>query len=302
MISTAFAVSFGCGEDVSKPAWCQADTDCPPGHYCGDNGLCGQDCTNDNECQGDEVCNEFGQCVPPDTDTNSDTEQNTDPCGDSVLLVIDRSASMDNDGKWEPLQTELGNVLATFGDGTDYGLEVFPDNSCDNDYTGSDIGILCRAPDNMEVDIGSGTTASILDTLDLLGTCGGTPTAGALEKAYEEVALYAGEVQVILITDGLPNCNVTIPFEDCECLLENPDLCETSPENCLDSADADAAAQQLFAAGAPVHIVTYAVDDTWIWVMNDLASAGGTGAAIECETAEDVGQAVYQILDSIINC
>jgi hypothetical protein len=298
----ALAALVGCGEDADPVSWCASDADCPPGEYCSESGICSKQCTNDNECQGGEVCNESGQCVPQDTDTGSDTEENTDPCGDSVLLIIDRSFSMSNDGKWVPLQDELANVLATFGDGTDYGLEVFPDNSCPNNYSGTNIDTLCRAPDNMEVDIGSNTTASILDTLELLGTCGGTPTTGALEKAYEEISMYPGEVQVILVTDGAPNCNVTIDYDDCECLLDEPEQCDGHEEHCLDIAEARAAAEALDGIGAPVHVVIYAFDEDWMGAMDNLAESGGTGAAIQCETAEDVGQAVSQILDSIINC
>ncbi|MBW2277687.1 MAG: VWA domain-containing protein [Deltaproteobacteria bacterium] len=299
----AVAALVGCGDGVEKVDWCGTDTDCPPGHYCGQSGLCAQDCTSDNECQGDDVCNEAGQCVPADdTDSGSDTGDNTDPCGDSVLLIIDRSFSMSNEGKWVPLQQELADVLATFGDGTDYGLEVFPDNSCPNNYSGTNIDTLCRPPDNMEVDIGSNTTASILDTLALLGTCGGTPTAGALVKAYDEVASYSEEVQVILVTDGAPNCNVDIEYDDCECLLDTPEQCEDHTEHCLDIAESQLAAESLDGIGAPLHVVIYAFDEGWMDAMNDLAGSGGTGAAIQCETAEDVGQAVSQILDSIINC
>jgi hypothetical protein len=154
----------------------------------------------------------------------------------------------------------------------------------------------------MEVDIGAGTTASILDTMEQLGTCGGTPTTGALEKAYDEVVAYPEQVQVILVTDGAPNCNVDIDFDDCECLLDTPDQCDGHEEHCLDIEESQAAAEALFGIGAPLHVVIYAFDEDWMEAMDDLATSGGTGAAIQCETAEDVGQAVSQILDSIINC
>jgi hypothetical protein len=303
LAAAALLTLVGCGQDVDKPAWCSTNEDCGPGQYCKSDGMCGSDCTDDNQCPEGEVCNEVGQCGEPDTDSSSATEtDNTDPCGDSVLLVIDRSRSMANDGKWQPLEDTLATVLDTFGDGTEYGLEVFPDNSCPNDWPGGDIEIDCRPPDNLEVDIGPGTTASILGTFDLLGTCGGTPTAGALEKALDEVTAYDGEVQVILITDGPPNCNPSIAYDDCVCLLPQQEQCEGHEENCLDIDEAEAAAAQVNAAGAPVHLVTYAIDEQWMDAMNGLAASGGTGAAVECQTAEEVGDAVVEILDAIINC
>jgi len=303
-IVVACAGLVSCGDKQETPDWCQTNAECDPGWYCNPNTqLCAQDCTSETDCPDDEICDEAGQCVPEDTDSGSDTEtENTDPCGDSVLLIIDRSFSMSNDGKWDPLQAELEDVLATFGGGTEFGLEVFPDNSCPNNYGGTNIDTLCRTPDNMEVDIGAGTTSSILDTLSLLGTCGGTPTTGALQKAHEEIDEYDGQVQVILVTDGAPNCNVDIDYEDCECLLDTPEQCDGHEEHCLDIEEAQAAAEALYGHGSPLHVVIYAFDEDWMGAMDDLASSGGTGAAIQCETAEDVGQAVSQILDSIINC
>jgi hypothetical protein len=243
-----------------------------------------------------------GECVSEQDSDTGDPNPNPDPCGDAVFLVIDRSSSMASDNKWDDLITYLTGSLDYFADGTAYGLEVFPDGSCTDDYEGTELEVVCRGPDNMEVDIADGTVDSIIASLQDLGTCGGTPTSAALTKALTEVAAYDGEVQVVLVTDGAPNCNTDIEEDDCECVSPEPGACVDHPENCLDDADAVAMAEALYNAGAPVHVIAFSVAPQFTDVMHDIAEAGGTEAAIECSAAVGVGNALTEILYTIIEC
>lgn len=302
VLGAAFAT--GCGSKPQTAEWCATNDECDPGFYCDpQTGLCDQDCVVDGDCGGDLICDAHGQCVE-EVDTETE-DADTDPCGDAVLLVVDRSTSMAADGKWTVLEETVATVLGMFADEIDFGLEVFPDDSCYDAYDdegGTDLDKLCRGPDNLMVDIAAGTASSISDSLDTVGTCGGTPTGPALEKAAVEVEAHGGDVQIVLITDGLPNCNTQIPPDECECLLDEPELCEGSPENCLDLDAALAAAEMALEAGGTVHVLAFDLDDAALAPLHDIASAGGTGEAVHCPDQGGLGYALSEILNGVSDC
>ena len=69
-----FAASCGdggrCESDPVPPACnqpCGAETSCPVGFYCGDEGTCTADCVyggREMGCADDRICSEEGHCVP----------------------------------------------------------------------------------------------------------------------------------------------------------------------------------------------------------------------------------------------
>jgi hypothetical protein len=296
------ALAGGCADDLKSEQWCGSDEDCQHGYYCNEEtALCDQDCIVDEDCPGERICDARGRCVDEGDDTDTEASD-TDPCGDSVLLVVDRSDSMEHDGKWQKLISTFDSMLTMFGETTEFGLEVFPDDSCDADYEGTEIDKVCRAPDNMTVDIGPGTAGSIKDSLFDLGNCGGTPTSGALFKAVGVVGGSGGGVQVVLVTDGLPNCNTDLDGSSCECLLDPPGTCDSYPEHCLDLEAAEEAAAELLAAGAPVHVLAYDMAEEKMDVMNQIAAGGGTGQARSCPDEDALGNALASIFESITDC
>jgi len=304
MASIQFAwvlTAGGCGGEPAAGEWCESNTDCDPGFYCDpETALCSQDCVTGTDCPDDLVCDQWGQCVEEqDTGTG---DPDLDPCGDPVLLVIDRSRSMYSSGNWDVIVEAVSVVVDTFDQDVDFGLLVFPDDSCTDGYSGTDLDKLCRGPDNTTVDIGPAAANSIHGSLESLGTCGGTPTSMALGKAAQVLGLLGGNTQVVLITDGLPNCNTSISIDDCECLLEAPLTCQGSTEHCLDLDLAKEQANQLIGLDTAVHVLTFGMSADQQDLMDELAAAGGTGTAILLDDGESLGDALQALFTTITEC
>ncbi len=252
-----------------------------------------QTCTcTDTGISGVQTCDEHGnwgdcQCSDPD------------PCGDGVVWVIDRSGSMaDPVSKWNDFMDVLQVIIDDNDNVVPMGLVMYPDNTCDPADT-TDVDNLCMYPDAVDISVGSGTGQSVWDALDDVGTCGGTPTAGALEIALQEVQSSATELQIILITDGLPNCNLDLNFNTCECIQLD---CTDKPYQCLDSADTVTAAEALYQIGAPVHVFAYDVETDLMDVMDDMAAAGGSNHAEYCADATDLEISLAQFFETIVDC
>lgn len=275
----------GCGGGPAAADWCSSDEDCDPGYRCDQ---------------------QTAVCVPEqDTgsgDSDTDTDADTDPCGDPVLLVVDRSRSMHSNGTWNIIVEAVSTVVDSFDQDIDFGLLVFPDDSCTDGYSGTDLGKLCRGPDNTTVDIGPAAANSIHGSLESLGTCGGTPTSGALGKAAQVLGLFGGDTQVVLITDGLPNCNTSISIDDCECLLEAPQTCEGATQHCLDLDLAKERAAEILDLSSAVHVLTFGMNETQQALLDELAAAGGTGVAISFVDDETLDNALYAIFTTITDC
>jgi hypothetical protein len=291
----------GCGGEPAAGEWCESHADCDPGFYCDpETSLCSQDCVSGTGCPDDLVCNEYGQCVEEqDTGTG---DPDLDPCGDPVLLVVDRSRSMFSSGNWDVIVEAVTAVVDTFDQDVDFGLLVFPDDSCTDGYSGTDLDKLCRGPDNTTVDIGPAAADSIHGSLESLGTCGGTPTSSALGKAAQVLGLLGGNIQLVLITDGLPNCNTSILIDDCECLLEEPQTCEGMTQHCLDLELSKEWAAQLLGLDTAVHVLTFGMTGDQQTLMDELAAAGGTGSAISLIDGESLGAALQTIFATITEC
>jgi hypothetical protein len=291
LLVVAHVVSLSCDDGGNKLSSDSGAPECEPG----ETKLC--------ECEDDwlgvQICDSAGQWGECDCEGGN---PNPDPCGDSILFVVDRSSSMETDDKWDDLKATFVDVLDAFGDATALGLEVFPDDSCDDEYNGDELSILCRGPDNLLVDIASGSSQSIMDSMDNVGTCGGTPTAAAFDKALSTVESYSGEIRLVLITDGTPNCNANADGSDCECPVGAQELCEDNPALCLDDLAASQAAIQLKDAGAPVHVVAFDTYPEWDHVFDQLAAAGGTTEAYFCADAAELEVSLAEILASVTDC
>jgi len=261
------------------------DVGCEPGATqvceCTDTGISGVQTCDEN--------GDWGECLCSDPD----------PCGDGVVWVIDRSGSMaDPASKWTDFMDVLQIIIDDNNDTVPMGLVMYPDNTCDPEDT-QNVENLCMYPDAVDISVGSGTGQSVWDALDDVETCGGTPTAGALEVALLEVQSSATELQIILITDGLPNCNLDLNPVTCDCIK---DTCIDQPYQCLDSEDTVAAAAALYQIGAPVHVFAYDVETDLMDVMDDMAEAGGSNHAEYCADATDLEISLAQFFETIVDC
>ncbi|MCU0664281.1 MAG: hypothetical protein MUC50_18375, partial [Myxococcota bacterium] len=172
------------------------------------------------------------------------TEQPVD-----MLIVLDRSFSMQDNGYWNPMCAALRTVTAQISDKINFGLMVFPQSGC-GDPAGS-----CEPATAPIVDIGDPSAISLIDNAlspSGVGFCefGATPTAQTLKAAKTALAAVKSTNKrfVLLATDGAPNCNENLSCKDCT-VVHNYGC--GAPTHCLDDLATETAAKDLYDAGYP---------------------------------------------------
>jgi hypothetical protein len=151
----------------------------------------------------------------------------------NMMLVVDKSGSMkdkpqaDQDSKWVMLGNALKSALGDVQEQMNLGLIMYP---YDPAAGAAQTDVTCSVvdgPDAVNVPIGPGTSTvdDIVRIVQATTPSGGTPTAAALQAAYNYFSTGAGATQpgnkyVLLATDGGPNCNSL----NTSC-RDNPQLC-----------------------------------------------------------------------------
>lgn len=120
------------------------------------------------------------------------------------------------------LKAGLAQALATNGASARFGLTVFPTDS----LCGAPGAVTVPLPSPSADDMGSNTALAqhaqtVSERLQALSPMGGTPTGPALGylstlPELTDVADFRDDF-VLLITDGLPNCNEANPRQVCSC-------------------------------------------------------------------------------------
>lgn len=187
------------------------------------------------------MCKEGKFCEPkgPDGDCGServDTDLKQVQKPGNVLVVYDRSGSMDGDWNGMPKYQAAGNAiisaLTPLKDLLTIGGVFFPSvdpNACACNVADplhwipgpqacclNGIGNSCFVSDIMQTDqIKFGTGQAYIDALPMqwrLQMANGTPLQAGVQRAAEALsaATLDGPVAVILMTDGEPNCNTDV--------------------------------------------------------------------------------------------
>jgi hypothetical protein len=217
----------------------------------------------------------------------------------NMLLVIDRSGSMadpytGDQSKWAVLQAALATALDGVKKSVAFGLELFP-------YSDDPKPPMCALPkgsSSIQVPVGPGETAvpQILARL-AKEPAGGTPTAAALNNAYDyfvtgEGRLLAGDKYVLLATDGGPNCNAGHAACDATACTTNldgecpgvdaggPANCCELPNNlgaplCVDDQETTNQLVALMAAGIKTFVVGLPGTAAYASYLDQFAAAGG---------------------------
>ena len=214
-----------------------------------------------------------------------------------MLIVLDRSSSMEMQQLWYPMGEALKKVTEEMSDRINFGLVVYPEVGCPSE---------CGVPAESLVEIGT-TDAAIQIATRIgpggIGTCeaSGTPTAGTLEMARDELDALTDSYNryVLLATDGAPNCNPNLSCQTCTVVH---DLGCVGPTHCLDDEAAVAAAGDLKQVGYPVFVLGLGDLAKWWTVMDRIAGAGGTGQHYRADDTKTLVDALESITGQVASC
>lgn len=224
-----------------------------------------------------------------------------------LYFVIDRSGSMgeafDSFGttKYAASLTAIGRLLDAVGSRVRYGAAIYPatdiDSSCEAGFQ-----MFPPTLGDALADIPAGGRGPIL--LELMRRLsaylpgGATPTSATLNALRSHIAEYAAggdTTQVVLVTDGAPNCNFDVTCDSSSCI---PDIeaaitqqgsvcgrgrscCDRSlganaGGNCIDGDASEQAVRALFDANVRTFVVGLPGSEAYAKTLDRLADAGGT--------------------------
>ena len=217
----------------------------------------------------------------------------------NLYFVVDRSASMGerleggSRSKYAAGRNAIEDLLEVVGARVSYGASVFPGIGTDDACSpGGEIFSTRRGdrPGCPSVALDGLTSA-----LEAAGVSGGTPTAAHLARIGPVLKALPGDLSVILLTDGGPNCNAELECgaEDCTLTFDGyvlGDGRECSPSlNCCDPAIVDngnllctdfvateTQVQDLYDHGVRTFVVGMPGSEPYAQHLSRLAELGGT--------------------------
>ncbi|MBX5480904.1 MAG: adventurous gliding motility lipoprotein CglB [Myxococcaceae bacterium] len=223
----------------------------------------------------------------------------------NIMLVVDKSGSMND--KIDPgcssgscptrlseMKQAMDTFLSKYGDTGRLGLAVFPNaTQLDACVKGQVVTDIVQSAD-VDAEL-KAAASSINDTIQSIGSgglpaVGGTPTAATLAEIGKLASLQSPDRDdfVLLLTDGLPNCNASLDRKTCQCVTgQTP--CDDN-RNCLDQMQVVNTIDSLRQKGIRVIVVGFGADtgaSIALPVLNAMAEHGGF--ARKCETAADCG-------------
>lgn len=224
-----------------------------------------------------------------------------------LYFVIDRSGSMgeafDTHGttKYAAALTALGVLLDEVGARVRYGAAIYPatdlDSSCQPGFqmfppTLGDA--LASVPAGGRGPI----LRELLNRLSAYRPGGATPTSATLDGLRPRIIEFAATgdaTQVVLVTDGAPNCNAAVKCDSSSCIpdIEAAITTQGSPcgqprsccdasfganagANCIDGDATEAAVRALFEANVRTFVVGLPGSEAYAKTLDRLAVAGGS--------------------------
>jgi hypothetical protein len=231
-------------------------------------------------------------------DTCGGTQLAAAPTAVNVLLVVDKSSSMQStptgfgDSKWNALRTALAAAIDATKGGVAFGLDFFPSS---NDPS-MPLPTACSLPSGgsptVSVGSSSATSAAIKKALADNSPAGATPTAGALTRALEYFTKGAGSTlegarYVLLATDGGPNCDTALTCLAASCTVNMDGICPANtnccdpkldpdgPSKCLDDDATTSVVAELAKANVKTFVVGIPGTEAYQTTLNALAVSGG---------------------------
>jgi hypothetical protein len=201
-----------------------------------------------------------------------------------------------------PTTTAVNRIVDASDDRIWFGLMPFPSSVPPNECRMVAPATECAAPATPHVPPGPLRAPDIAAALSGIGICGSTPTARTLANARSYLtSAPTGHTQyVLLVTDGVPNCNSSLDWHTCTC-LDTETGCADRPEACLDDAASYAALDGLLAAGVQTYVMAlgrWAGSDRD--VLNNMAVHGGTGHFYPAEDTASILSTFEAIMGTIV--
>ena len=302
----------GCGDEACLPDGscseglgeaCKNDDSCNAGLVCSSVKRCSVPCEPDAEdvCKGSQACRDDGTCPtdddvvlgfggaggdePPDGAGGSgnciDVEVTFEPQIPTVLLLIDRSASMNannfgdavaaavtdgsytlgdcpdnNDWRWNVVRDVLFNpdkgIVKPLEDRVRFGLSLYSSSngqlnlSTEDDFEDIDPTKMC--PVLIEVPLALGNHQAMLDQFQCSDLLDDTPTGESLLAAATTLQAFdePGPKVIVLATDGQPDNCACPDFGD-----EDPAMCRVAGLPTQIQADVVDTAEQIYPGFSP---------------------------------------------------
>jgi hypothetical protein len=226
-------------------------------------------------------------------------------CRPDVLIVQDRSGSMNNDdndqacsrgcslgSKWTHVVTAVTDVVMATDASVNWGLKYFPDNT------------VCAASNPPVVPIAAGTGTAVASSLAATLPTGNTPTRDAVSTGvtYLQSLGDTNPKFLLLVTDGLPSCP-----PGCATMTASTSIC-TMTDNPTEDAAVEAAVSAAAGQGIHTFVIGVGALATAQNTLNQLAIAGGeaqTGVLTSYYAATDeaaLKAALTSIVGTITGC
>jgi hypothetical protein len=222
----------------------------------------------------------------------------------NLMLLVDTSGSMSDPvspgsgtTRWTALKRAMGSFLSANGDIARFALATYPTEA--NDFCGPSTSMRKALPEVEEANLLKEHALQVNQELQAITRVeGGTPTADSLRYVGSLVGLHTQEREdfVLLLTDGLPNCNYNNPNSGpspaCRCTFGSASECSgtNARRGCLDDQNSIAAVQDLRTRGIRTIVVGFGADTATgdaPEVLNAMAEAGGF--ARRCQGDGDCG-------------
>jgi von Willebrand factor type A domain len=198
-----------------------------------------------------------------------------------IMIVLDRSQSMQMGQRWEPSKNAIKSITGQFQAFLDFGLTMFPG-----------VGDVCAAG-AVDVPMQSNNAPAIGSAADATRPQGYTPLGATLEVLAsvlgDRTPPIDGRVKpayVLLVTDGEPTCEA--------------DGMRTTPTT-TSIERANVAVEQLKAQSVPTYVIGYSVANA-AGVMDGLAQRGGTEHYFPVENEAQLVEQFAKITAVLASC